>query len=105
MALITFWEANPAEVLSLTIKQIVGMAGDGRLLDNSECSHELRTFLSQVPTSKLAESSEQCLSQAFDKSGETLQDIINELGRRLDYDVTNGRYQGTSNAVGNDGLW
>lgn len=23
----------------------------------------------------------------------------------LDYSVTNGRYQGTSNAIGNDGLW
>jgi hypothetical protein len=34
-----------------------------------------------------------------------LQDIVNELGRRLDYVVINGRYQGTSNAVGNDGLW
>jgi hypothetical protein len=34
-----------------------------------------------------------------------LQDLVNELGRRLDYDVTNGRYQGTSNSIGFDGLW
>jgi hypothetical protein len=34
-----------------------------------------------------------------------LQDLINELGRRLDYNVTNGRYQGTVNAVGYDGIW
>jgi hypothetical protein len=34
-----------------------------------------------------------------------LQDIVNELGRRLEYDVTNGRYQGTTNAVGFDGIW
>jgi hypothetical protein len=34
-----------------------------------------------------------------------LQDLINELGRRLDFSVENGRYQGTTNAVGFDGLW
>jgi hypothetical protein len=34
-----------------------------------------------------------------------LQDLVNELGRRLDYTVTNGRYQGTQNAIGFDGLW
>lgn len=46
-----------------------------------------------------------CLSAGFNKSGFVLQDLVNELGRRLDYEVTNGRYQGTSNAVGFDGLW
>jgi hypothetical protein len=34
-----------------------------------------------------------------------LQDLVNELGRRLDYKVTNGRYQGVSNAIGFDGIW
>jgi len=34
-----------------------------------------------------------------------LQDLVNELGRRLDYDVSNGRYQGTVNAIGYDGIW
>ncbi len=105
MALLSIWANSPDDVLSLSIRQIVAMAGDGRLLDNSECSHELRTFLSQVPSEKLAEYADFCLTSGFDKSGETLQDIVNELGRRLDYIVTNGRYQGVSNAVGNDGLW
>lgn len=30
---------------------------------------------------------------------------MNEFGRRLDYSVENGRYQGKSNAIGHDGLW
>jgi hypothetical protein len=34
-----------------------------------------------------------------------LQDLINEVGRRLDYEVENGRYQGTPAAIGFDGLW
>lgn len=34
-----------------------------------------------------------------------LQDLVNELGRRLDYEVENGRYQGVVNGIGFDGLW
>src|SRR5215469_9910785 len=41
----------------------------------------------------------------FPKSGMVPQDLINELGRRLDYQVTNGRYQGTVNSIGHDGIW
>jgi hypothetical protein len=45
------------------------------------------------------------LSSRFEKSGLVLQDLVNELGRRLDYKVTNGRYQGTISTVGFDGIW
>ena len=62
-------------------------------------------FLAQVPTPKLSGYVERCLSYGFSKSGMVLQDLINELGRRLDFSVENGRYQGTTNAVGFDGVW
>lgn len=105
MPLLPIWAKNPDEVLEMSIRQIVSLAGDGRLLDNSECSSELRTYLSQVTSEKLGEYADSCLSTSFDKGGETLQDIVNELGRRLDFDVKNGLYSGRSNAIGNDGLW
>jgi hypothetical protein len=65
----------------------------------------LRKYFSQIPSSKLAGYVEHCLSSAFSKSGMVLQDLVNELGRRLDYVVINGRYQGTSNKIGFDGIW
>lgn len=34
-----------------------------------------------------------------------MQDIVNELGRRLEYKAENGRYQGVRNSIGFDGLW
>lgn len=34
-----------------------------------------------------------------------LQDLVNELGRRLEYDVSNGHYQGTPTKIGFDGIW
>ena len=105
MALLSIWSSNPDAVFSLSIEQIVATAGDGKLRDDNECSQELRAFLAQVPSEKLGEYADYCLTSGFGKSGIVLQDIVNELGRRLDYHVINGRYHGTSNAIGNDGLW
>jgi hypothetical protein len=105
MPLLAFWDSNPDEVSQTSIEQIVAMAGDGNLKDNSVCCKELREYLTQAATAKLAEYVEHCLSTSFAKGGLVFQDLVNELGRRLDYKVTNGRYQGTVNAIGFDGIW
>ncbi len=105
MPLLSLWHSNPAAVAEFTIEQVVATAGDGNLKDGSICSQELQNYLGQVSSEKLSEYVDQCLSGRFDKSGIVLQDLVNELGRRLDYRVTNGRYQGTTNAIGFDGIW
>jgi hypothetical protein len=105
MPLIALWESSSVVVDQFSIEQVVATAGNGELRDGSLCSTELRSFLARVPTPKLAGYVERCLSFGFSKSGMVLQDLINELGRRLDFSVENGRYQGTTNAVGFDGLW
>ena len=105
MPLLSFWKSNRDEVLKLTIEQVVSNAGDGTLKDASECCQELRGFLRIVPSSFLFGYARHCLEASFNKSGLVLQDIINELGRRLDFDVENGLYQGKPKAVGFDGIW
>lgn len=105
MPLLAFWESNPDEVGQTSIEQIVAMAGDGNLKDDGPCSREFREYLTQAKTSKLAEYVDHCLANSFNKSGLVFQDLVNELGRRLDYQVLNGRYQGTINAIGFDGIW
>lgn len=81
------------------------MAGDGDLRDGSTCSNELRTYLAQADLPHLASYVDRCLTNPFPKSGQVLQDLVNELGRRLDYDVNNGRYAGVAGQIGHDGLW
>lgn len=105
MPLITLWTSNPATVAEFSIEQVVATAGDGVLKDNSACSAEFREYLAQIPSPKIATYIEHCLAAQFTKGGMVLQDLVNELGRRLDYQVTNGRYQGTVNAIGFDGVW
>jgi hypothetical protein len=105
MPLLALWEANPKAITELSIEQLVATAGDGRLRDNSDCSRELRQYLSQVLSERLGTYAEHCLTSAFNRSGMVLQDLVNEMGRRLDFSVSNGRYQGTAAEVGFDGLW
>jgi len=105
MPLITFWKSNPKEIGNSSIEQIVTMAGDGNLKDGGSCANEFREYLTEADPAKLAAYIGHCLSSSFPKSGLVFQDLVNELGRRLDYKVSNGRYQGTANAIGFDGIW
>jgi hypothetical protein len=105
MPLLSFWKSNRDEVLRMTIQQVVSSAGDGHLRDDTETSKEFREYLRDCPSESLFDYARHCLENAFDKSGIVLQDIVNELGRRLDFDVENGLYQGRKTAVGFDGIW
>lgn len=66
---------------------------------------EFRRYLREVPSEKLADYAEYCLSNAFTDSGQVLQDIVNEIGRRLAFAVENGLYKGVKNGIGFDGIW
>lgn len=105
MPLMKFWNDSRETVLQMGIKQIVANAGDGNIKDNSVASEELRSFLSMVSTKHLSKYIDTCLEASFDCSGFVLQDIINELGIRLGYQVQPGLYRGKKNAVGFDGVW
>ena len=105
MPLISLWETSAKAVSEFTIEQVVTNAGDGILKDDSLCSKELRAYLAQIPSEKIAIYVGQCLATKIEKGGIILQDLVNELARRLDYEVSNGLYQGTVKAVGYDGLW
>lgn len=105
MSLIQLSKSNPESFENYLARQIVAFAGDGNLRDNSECSGQLRAYLKAVDRSRLDKYAQECLEQPFPDSGFLLQDVVNELGRRLEFDVENGRYRGVSNAVGFDGIW
>jgi len=105
MPLISIFETAPDSVAKFSIEQVVSTAGDGALKDDSLCSAELRAYLGKVGTERIARYVDHCLSVPFQKNGMVLQDLVNELGRRLDYVATNGRYQGVQGKIGFDGLW
>lgn len=105
MSLIQLSKASPESFEDYLARQIVAFAGDGHLKDSSECSEQLRTYLKASSRNRLERYAQECLEQPFTDSGFVLQDIVNELGRRLEFEVENGRYRGISNAIGFDGIW
>ena len=112
-ALITLWREYPDQVRDLSVQQIVKIAGAGRLLDGSRCSADFRCVLAEMDASDLERFVSECLEKeggkgtrkGFEDSGFVLQDVVNEIGRRLDFQVINGLYQGRKGVTGCDGIW
>ena len=105
MALLDFWKKNRDTVLDQSIEQIVSNAGDGRVLDGSDCSSELRQYFQETPSERIYDYVRHCLETSFRDSGLVLQDLVNEIARRLVFDVEHGLYRGSSNSVPFDGIW
>ena len=106
MPLLELWASNPSSIEKMNLETLVRMAGEqGGLKDGSEAEREFRTYLSEVDASALSGYADTCLNDGFQGSGQVLQDIVNEVGRRLGFEVTNGRYQGVKGEVGFDGIW
>lgn len=89
---------------TITLRKAITLC-DG-LQDGQSGSSRFREFLANLQNEEV----ENYLHEAL--SGETgggkdraLQDLVNEVGRRLGYRVEFGRYHGVKNAIGHDGIW
>jgi hypothetical protein len=99
--LLDIWRAAKETVLKMTLEQIVTNAG--QLKDGSDSSQQFRQFLQEVDSHKLSEYAMYCIGNTH--YGEVLQDVVNEIGRRIGFEVENGRYAGVKNEIGFDGIW
>jgi hypothetical protein len=105
MSLVDIWKSSPEQIKGKTIQQLLAFAGDGHLRDGNETSDEFRSFLAHIPSGLLQDSAEHCLASSFTDGGLALQDIVNQVGRRLGFQVEDGRYRGVVGEVGFDGIW
>jgi hypothetical protein len=105
MPLLDLWKGSRSQLEGKHVKQIIAIAGSGQLLDAGDASREFREFLASIPSSLLSRYSGECLADKFEASGLALQDVVNQIGRRLGFHVEDGRYRGSSGQSGHDGLW
>lgn len=107
MPLLDLWNSARETVESMPLNQVLANSGDGRLKDRSEASTEFRTFIRKVPSALLRNYCDFALSNALQDGGFALQDLVNEVGRRLEFAVVFGRYRGVQSPeeIGFDGLW
>lgn len=105
MSVMKLWENSRDEIAGKSVSQIIAFCADGVLKDDSETSAEFREFISVVPTSFLTRYVEECIRRVFPENGFVLQDLVNEIGKRLGFKVHFGRYRGVRNEPGFDGIW
>jgi hypothetical protein len=105
MGLTELWKNERHQLADKRVQQVIAFAGGGRLADDNDTSQEFREFLRHVPTEMLAQYVNECLEAGFQDSGLALQDVVNQIGQRLGFEVTDGRYRGRHGTSGHDGLW
>ncbi|MGH4125487.1 MAG: hypothetical protein ACREV6_21445 [Clostridium sp.] len=101
----SLWDTNNEFFRSKKVQQIIAITGEGTLKDGNKTSLEFRDLLSKIPSKLLDEYANECLLDKFLGSGYVLQDIVNQIGSRLGFEIQYGRYRGVKNAIGYDGIW
>jgi len=101
-------DSDSESVNNMKLKQIIVLAGDG-IITHKNSFEELRMFFAKIDATMICKFMKECLSEEkedkFDGRGFVLQDLINEVGNRLGYNVTHGLYKGKKGTNGFDGLW
>ena len=105
MTLTSLWKEQKSQLEGKHVRQIISFAGDGKLKDNNQTSKEFRDFLYNISSNQLKQYLDESVTEKFDDSGFVLQDIVNQIGTRLGFIVSYGRYRGTQGEIGYDGLW
>lgn len=104
-SLLDLWRTNESLLEGKSFRQVIQFSGEGSLRDGNDTSAEVRDLLAAVDLARLVGFADECLTASFTDSGFALQDIANQIGVRLGFKVAFGRYRGTRNEVGFDGLW
>ena len=105
MPLLDVWRKSPADFDDKHVRQVLSFAGSGKLTNGSRTSIEFRSLLSHIPSRILTRYADECLAEKLEQGGLALQDVVNEIGRRLGFQVEDGRYTGAQGESGHDGLW
>ncbi len=105
MSLVDLWQTSPQQLSDKHVQQVIAFAGNGKLKDGNGTSAEFRSFIDLIPSTFITRYATECLETRFDDGGLALQDVVNQAGRRLGFQVVDGRYRGTQNHIGFDGIW
>jgi len=103
--LLDVWIDQKIFIEAKSIEQVITICGDGKLKDGNETSIQLREYFANISTNLIECYIDECLNKGFTNSGLILQDLVNEIGRRLGFAIESGYYRGGGSKIGFDGLW
>lgn len=94
--------------MSLKLDQILALVGKLDDTPGEQTPRErFRRFLQEnvLEIGRLRDYVEECLRNSGEQYCRALQDLVNHVGRFLQFEVTFGRYHGIQGEIGFDGLW
>lgn len=100
--LLEMWKDDNNTIENKKLNQIIPFLGN---IEKQENYCQMREYFQNISSKKIGNYIEECLTDRFDKSGFVLQDLVNEIGRRLEFKVEHGRYKGRPGENGFDGRW
>jgi hypothetical protein len=65
-SILEVYKQNKQFILDKSIRQVLSLAGDGRLRNNNNTCQEFRELLSVIPTEYLVKYANECLDDKFD---------------------------------------
>jgi len=104
-SIVELWKTNRDFLSDKKLQQILSFTGEGKLKDENDTSQEFREYLHSIPNERLIAHARECLQESFQDSGLALQDVVNEMGFRLGFEIQSGVYRGRVNGIGFDGIW
>lgn len=103
--LLDIWIGQKEFFDAKSVEQVMSISGDGNLRDGNETTNQTRELWANIPADIIARYIDECLNNSFKQSGLVLQDLVNEVGRRLGFSVEHGYYRGGGSKIGFDGIW
>lgn len=94
--------------MSVSLAQILELVGELDDEPGEETPRErFRKFLKEniKKAGQIRDYVQECLRKTGVRYNRALQDLVNHIGRLLEFEVTFGRYQGVPSEIGFDGLW
>jgi hypothetical protein len=94
--------------MSIELDQILALVGKLDDTPGEQTPRErFRRFLKEnvLEIGRIRDYVEECLRNSGDQYCQALQDLVNHIGRFLEFDVIFGRYHGVQGDIGFDGLW
>lgn len=93
---------------TLPLNEILSLVGKLDDAEGEEAPRErFRSFLrcNVCEVSQIQDCIRECLRNSGDQYNRAMQDLVNHLGRFLEFEVIFGRYQGVAGKNGFDGHW
>ena len=100
--LIKLWTNNEQILKKKNISQIMNLISE---VEEEKRYNQLREFFGKITNEMLEKYIKESINSRYEQCGFVLQELVNEVGKRLGFNVEYGVHRGRRNTIGYDAIW